>query len=493
MAIFTDPLAELVGRREARIQCIPEQSGDLELAKRAISLCADSGLELDEWQQDWLSWSLDQRPDGQWSAREVGASVGRQNGKDGTLEARELAGLFLVPNDRLIIHSAHQFDTSLEHFRRLIALIENNESLHRQIKPRGVSWSHGSEGIELRNGKRIRFRTRGKGGGGGRGFSGDLLILNEAMILPEAAFGNLLPTLSAMPNPQIWYTGSAVDQEIHADGVVFARVRERGVEGSDKSLLWLEWSVDGDDPDQIPEEVLDDPEAWAQANPALGIRISPEFVQMERRALASRTFAVERLGVGDWPPTGPTSVLDMAAWAGLVDAQSQANDPLVFSIDVSPDRAWGSFGVAGRRDDGNVHLEVADREKGTDWIVKRAVALNAKWSPSAWILDERGPAGSLVPALKAQGIEPMVVTAQDMAQACGMFEDAVMAQTVRHIGQPMLASAIKGAAKRALGDAFAWSRRGSGVDISPLVAVTLAYFGFQKAPAPSRPMFEVLS
>lgn len=492
MAIFTDELAELVGQQRPRICTVPEQQGDTELYDRAIDMLGGCGLELDEWQRFWLRHSLDQRPDGKWSAQEVGGNVGRQNGKGSELVARQIVGLFLVPTDRLIIHSAHQFDTSLEHFRRLLETIEDNPALHKQIKPRGISWSHGSEGIELRDGSRIRFRTRGKGGAGGRGFTGDLMVLDEAMILPEAAFGNLLPTLSARPNPQIWYTGTAVDQEIHADGVVFARVRERGVSGSDDRLLYLEWSVEADDPDSVPEEVLDDPQAWAVANPALGIRISPEFVQMERRALASRTFAVERLGVGDWPPTGPSSVLDMAAWAALTDGQSEPNDPLVFSIDVSPDRAWGSIAVAGLRDDGHTHLDVGERHKGTDWIVKRAGELAEKHPTAAWWLDERGPAGSLVPGLKLKGIEPNVVTAQDMAQACGMFEDAVTAQTIRHMGQPLLASAIRGAAKRALGDAFAWSRRGSGVDISPLVAVTLAHFGLQKTEPPAAPSFGVL-
>jgi hypothetical protein len=45
--------------------------------------------------------------------------VPRQNGKGTILEARELAGLFLL-GERLLIHSAHEQDTSLEHFRRLL-------------------------------------------------------------------------------------------------------------------------------------------------------------------------------------------------------------------------------------------------------------------------------------------------------------------------------------------------------------------------------------
>ena len=116
------------------------------------------------------------------------------------IEARELAGLFLL-GERLIIHSAHQFDTSLEAFRRLETLIEGSDELSRRVKK--ATHSHGEEGIELLNGQRIRFRTRTKGGG--RGFTGDCLILDEAMVLSEAFYGALLPTLSARSmtaNPQ---------------------------------------------------------------------------------------------------------------------------------------------------------------------------------------------------------------------------------------------------------------------------------------------------
>ena len=45
---------------------------------------------------------------------------------------------------------------------------------------------------------------------------------------------------------------------------------------------------------------------------------------------------------------------------------------------------------------------------------------------------------------------------------------------LRHIGQGMLTAAVAGAKTRKLGDAWAWDRRGVSVDISPLVAATLA-------------------
>jgi hypothetical protein len=69
------------------------------------------------------------------------------------------------------------------------------------------------------------------------------------------------------------------------------------------------------------------------------------------------------------------------------------------------------------------------------------------------------------------------VSAQEHAKACGTFFDACEQQTLRHLGSSELTAAVKGAAKRPLGDAWAWSRKASSVDISPLVAVTLALWG----------------
>jgi hypothetical protein len=73
----------------------------------------------------------------------------------------------------------------------------------------------------------------------------------------------------------------------------------------------------------------------------------------------------------------------------------------------------------------------------------------------------------------------VTVNASEMARACGALYDAVMdTKSLRHLGQPDLDAALAGARKRDLGDAWAWHRKDSTVDISPLVAVTLAAHGF---------------
>jgi hypothetical protein len=90
-----------------------------------------------------LDGALGVRADGKWSAFEVGLVVSRQNGKGGILEARELLGLFEL-GERLIVHSAHQFDTSMEAFLRMEQLLEEG-GLIGEVRTRGgVSRSHGS-------------------------------------------------------------------------------------------------------------------------------------------------------------------------------------------------------------------------------------------------------------------------------------------------------------------------------------------------------------
>ena len=123
----------LLGAQLPRLSAVPEYgstSGD-----EAIELAAMAGLHLLPWQQWVLRHSLGERDSGKWAAFEVGLVVGRQNGKNAILEARELAELFIVsPGPRLIIHSAHQFKTALEHFRRMKRRILDTPELRRRVK-----------------------------------------------------------------------------------------------------------------------------------------------------------------------------------------------------------------------------------------------------------------------------------------------------------------------------------------------------------------------
>lgn len=207
---MTSSVGALLGSQVPRFQVVPEARSSA--GQEAIELAASAGLILDPWQCNVLEGALGERDDGKWAASEVGLIVPRQNGKGGILEARELAGLFVF-GERLLLHSAHEFKTAAEAFLRLRALVVNTPELSKQVSR--IHTSHGEEGIELRSGARIRFVARSTGSG--RGFTGDLIVLDEAYNLPPPTMAALVPTLSARPNTQLWYTSSAPLPRMESD------------------------------------------------------------------------------------------------------------------------------------------------------------------------------------------------------------------------------------------------------------------------------------
>ena len=69
-------------------------------------------------------------------------------------------------------------------------------------------------------------------------------------------------------------------------------------------------------------------------------------------------------------------------------------------------------------------------------------------------------------------------SASDLADGCTFLTDLAANGSLRHRGERELLVALDGAARRPLGDSWAWSRRSSGVDICPLVAITLGAWAF---------------
>jgi hypothetical protein len=380
-----------------------------------------------------------------------------------------------LTNENLGVHSAHEFKTSEEHFLRIENLIDGSDELRAKVK--AIKRSHGQEGIYMKDGRRLRFVTRTKSGL--RGFAGvDYLNLDEGMIINEASHGAMMPTLRASQaphGPQLVYTGSAVDQEIHDHGVVWARIRERGLIGNDPWLGYLEWSVEAEHPDDVSDEMAADRDRWHEANPSLGTRISEEHMQKELASMAPRTFAVELLGVGDWPATdGSVDVLiSQEEWAAVEDPESVLLDPVCIAFDVSPDRR-SSVAAAGRNERGDMHVEIVHSRSGTGWVAERMADLYRKHEIAEVACDGFGPSAAIARKIDDAGITVKRMDSGDYGKACGLFVDSVGERTLRHIGQDELNSAIRGAKARPLVDRWAWSRTKSTVDISPLVASTLA-------------------
>ena len=99
-------------------------------------------------------------------------------------------------------------------------------------------------------------------------------------------------------------------------------------------------------------------------------------------------------------------------------------------------------------------------------------------------MDPRGPANFILDEVKQKNIALELVkpTLSESSQAFAQFTTAVLETgDLAHLGQPELAAALKGATTADTGDGGKlWARRDATVDISPLVAVTLAQWALRK-------------
>jgi hypothetical protein len=289
----------------------------------------------------------------------------------------------------------------------------------------------------------------------------------------------LSPTMVTRPEAQLWVVSTAGTVR----STYFRGKVERGRAGPRGSVAYFEWSApEGADPA--------DPATWRACMPALGHTVTEASIAAEFERLELADFC--RAYLNWWPGTIPNDwqVIAEADWRALADPDSQADDPVAFAADVTPERSHAAIGVAGRRPDGLGHVEVVDHRPGTGWVVGRLVELADRWAPCAVVVDDTGPAGSLVAPLTGAGLEVIRPTTRARAAADGGFYDAVAEGALRYVPRPALDVAVAGARQRPLGDAWTWARKGLSTDLTPLVAVSLARWGhatrahtFEREPA----------
>lgn len=447
----------------------PPDATDWTISDLAVEWARSAGYELDEWQNWAVRWAFVRRADKLWAARDYGLEVPRQNGKNIVLEVIELVAVFALGED-LVIHSAHRTDVSHEHFLSLKAHIETTPELMEQMPNRpnnGFITANGKESIELANGNRILFKSRQSGSG--RGPRPKRLVFDEALILPTTAVGDMAPGMTAQRNAQILFASSPPK----ADSSMLHDLRKRATEndGNDR-LFYAAWN-------NPPETDLDDLNGWYRVNPSLGYgRMTEISLQANRRLMTLEDFIREHIGIPE-PPLSDESNRPITdeRWSECQRAVSAIVNNDCWALTVSPDRKWASFGVAGRTADGKVHVETLRREPGTDWVLSYAVqAWTAKRIPLR--VHKTGPEGAFIGPLREAGVDVVEVSTTELAQATGQFVDLANAGDLVHLGQLSLTKAVRGAEWRPGSDgASVWWQRGSAVEITPLVAVTVALGG----------------
>ncbi|WP_374928608.1 hypothetical protein [Kytococcus sedentarius] len=435
-------------------------TGDEAAGEDCLALADAYGIGLDDWQRDVVRGIL-RETGGTWSASQAGLVVGRQNGKGQILVALELFGLFALGES--ILHTAHAVKTSSDAFRRLWGVIQSHDDLAQHVTRH--SQMIGAEYVALESGARIAFTTRSASAG--RGLSIDRLVVDEAEDLPAAEVGALAPTVFSRPHAQSLYFGTAPGP-MH-DAEAFHRMRESAHVGDNARLAWWEWCAEwGADPS--------DRDLWVRVNPAVASgRVPVAAIENDHSILPPDQFRAERLSM--WAPrTAASEVFDRDAWETAREPDSMPTGSMAVGIDAPPSRSEATVCLAGRREDGRIHLEWYITEPGVTWLPEW-VAVRLNKNVRAVAVDRRNAVAEL--DWHAAGVRPTVCGAREVAAAAGALWDAVADGQVRHRGQVELTKGIHAAQQRAMmgGQGFTWERRASGSSV--LLAASLAVWGLE--------------
>lgn len=433
--------------------------------------CNRLGWGFDGWQDGAGRLILSKRGDDSYAADTIAFSIPRQVGKT-YLIACIIYALCLLEPGLTVIWTAHRKTTARETFDQFDGM-----SKRPKVAPhvRQVLRGKGDEQILFNNGSRILFGARESGFG--RGFAGvDVLVCDEAQILPESTLEDMAATQNTAPNPLFFAMGTP--PRPRDEGEFFTLLRQEALDGDSEGTLYIEMSADrGADPM--------DRHQWRKANASFPHRTTERAMLRLRKKLKSDdSWNREALGIWD-EFTKQFSPINGPLWADGVDVgPSSTVKPDALAVDMSHDRTI-SVGACWVEDD-SAHVEEVwagtDDAAVAEWIVARA----GRRIPV--VIDAMSPAAALVPGLRNRKVKVHVGTSSDMAKACGLLTADVEAGRLTHADQESLNAAREAARKRAIGTAGGWGydRKDPSVNIAPLVAVTLARLGASMTKKPTK-------
>ncbi|MCV7255329.1 terminase [Mycobacterium hackensackense] len=422
--IHTKPLQPLVAGDEYGIGRTTNGYAAIAFAELIL------GLRLFPWQKWLLIHALELTapvgPDGIFSYRFrfIVVLVGRQNGK--TLVMTVLALWHLYDQDSpMVIGTAQDLARSEAAWGEAVEMAQDDEELADLIEkidqghPKFMRLAKTEETPWFRE-YRVASATRR----GGRGFSGDLILLDELREHQSwDAWSAVTNAMNARPRGQAWAFSNAGDAlsvvlrflraQAHRalgwpDGdddaevldALDAEMEEYLSElGDDDEVLgFFEWSA-------APTAKRTDPNAWAQANPSMNhTDIVPECVTDRAIAAALRAnppvqFEIEVLC--RWVAMADAGPFPDGAWSdSLANDQRPSEDSLLMvSVAVNMSRSRAFIARGGFTEDGDVVAGIKADRAGVDWVVPWLVENRDTFS--AVVIQSSGaPATSLIDAIE---------------------------------------------------------------------------------------------
>ena len=405
--------------------------------------------------------------------RTVGISVARQNGK--TLLVIVRIALELIRPKRTVAYTAQDRNYARRQWEKHCDLLMSIPAFAREVPSDGYVKANGRETLRLRNGSEYIIVTPNEDAA--RSLTIDLAVIDEAYSQRSMAIiGGLTPTMITRPSAQLWILSNA---GTYASTLFrhYTEVGRSAIADSRAKICWLEWAAD------LDADLLD-PDAWADANPALGLGGGPLPEHLEHQLLDVGEDTFRREHLNQWLDLGTLAGVDAVAWAACFDPTPPPTE-VTLALDITPERDRGCLAAAGSLGPGRTAIEVLEHTADLQRLVARAAEI-ADRHQARLILDRGSPAGACIPALERAGVTVALIPMPELARGCGEFHDAVIAGLVAHRGDPRLTDAVLGATKRRVGDGWVWNRR-AGVDITPLNAATLARWGVLTGPSLEAP------
>lgn len=426
------------------------------------------------WQEQVANVGLELLPDGRPAYREVTLTVPRQSGKTTLILGWEIqraigwAKLLGIPQ-RIAYSAQTGKDAREKLLEDQVPLLEGHR---RELGIGKVTRTNGSESVLWTNGSRLILLASGEDSGHGKTLHlavKDELFADADMRRDQA----LIPAMATQPHAQALTASTMGTAESVALNAAVSAGRSAVEADSGKGVAYFEWSADAED-DPANQDV------WWRCMPALGRTISLEVVEHAYQSLKTDEFKRAYLNI---PTASDERVIPGPVWAGVCDPNVEAVAG-VFALDVNPERSSAGIVAAG---DGPI-LEVVDYRPGVGWLLDRIVDLHSTYGVP-FALDKRGPAGSFLDELLAKGIPVIELDTQDVSRSAVSFYDSVMDGAVTIRANLDLDTAVAGAAKRSVGESWAWGRKSSRFDISLLVAASIGLWAAEHTPADPEPGF----
>lgn len=409
-------------------------------------LVADVGLEVDD--------------DGKPFYREVVVTIPRQNGKTTLILAWELHRAIAWPSQpQVIAYTAQDGKAAREKMLNDQApmLLNRKHPVHHVVDRilKGI----GNESFLFKNGSRVFPLSSSEQSGHGKTI--DLAVLDETFHdIDWRREQALRPAMITRRDAQILNISTAgTDKSPFLRSKVDAG-RAAVAAGETSGMAYFEWSADDDAPH-------DDPATWRSCMPALGFTIDEDAIAAE---LGLPEGEFRRAYLNQWTASDER-VIPAALWDAVNRPDVTPEGMLVFAVDIDPDRKYASIAAA----DGEGRCELVERREGVGWVVERLIELSRANEQADIVLDSTGPAGNLTADLEAAPGNVYTLNSSEMAVACADFYDAVGDAKIQVRHHSRLDSALAAAAKRQTGDRWTWARQNVGDDVSPLVALTMAY------------------